>query len=92
MARYLRRLKWFIVAGTCLFTVAFGVLIYYRGGGSDGSANTSGMIGGQFLLGFAGGMFPYPTQALVQAATQHEHVAIITALYLSTYNIGSACK
>lgn len=78
IARYLRRLKWFIVAGTCLFMVAFGVLIYYRGGGNNGAANISGMIGGQFLLGFAGGMFPYPTQALVQAATSHENVAMIT--------------
>lgn len=61
IARYLRRLKWFIVAGTCLFMVAFGVLVYYRGGGNSGGASISGMIGGQFLLGFAGGMFPYPT-------------------------------
>lgn len=90
IARYIRRLKWIIVSGTLLFLVAMGVLVYYRGGGSDGSANISGMIGGQFLLGFAGGMFPYPTQALVQAASAHEHVAVITALYLSIYNVGSA--
>jgi SIT family siderophore-iron:H+ symporter-like MFS transporter len=59
VVRYFRRLKWFIVAGTCLYMVAFGMLIQYRGG--TGAANVSGMIGGQFMLGFAGGMFPYPT-------------------------------
>lgn len=83
-----RRLKWFIVAGTCLFAVAFGLLIRYRG--SPNSAGQSGVIGAQVLLGFAGGMFPYPAQASIQAATKHEHVAVITGLYLATYNIGSA--
>jgi len=83
-----RRLKWFIVAGTCLFMVAFGLLIEYRG--SPNSSGQSGVIGAQVLLGFAGGMFPYPAQASIQAATKHEHVAVITGLYLATYNIGSA--
>jgi SIT family siderophore-iron:H+ symporter-like MFS transporter len=27
----------------------------------------------------------------IQASTQHDHVAVITALYLATFNIGSAC-
>jgi SIT family siderophore-iron:H+ symporter-like MFS transporter len=83
-----RRLKWFIVAGTCLFLVAFGLLIHYRG--SPNSAGQSGVIGAQVLLGLAGGMFPYPAQASIQAATKHEHVAVITGLYLATYNVGSA--
>ena len=83
-----RRLKWFIVAGTCLFMVAFGLLIHYRG--SPSSPGQSGVIGAQVLLGIAGGMFPYPAQASIQAATKHEHVAVITGLYLATYNIGSA--
>jgi MFS transporter, SIT family, siderophore-iron:H+ symporter len=83
-----RRLKWFIVAGTCLFLVAFGLLIHYRG--SPTSSGQSGVIGAQVLLGFAGGLFPYPAQASIQAATKHEHVAVITGLYLATYNVGSA--
>lgn len=48
------------------------------------------MIGAQCLLGFAGGFFPYGTQALVQSASRHENLASITALYLASYNIGSA--
>ena len=83
-----RRLKWFIVAGTALFLVAFGLLIHYRG--STNSSGQSGVIGAQVLLGFAGGLFPYPAQASIQAATKHEHVAVITGLYLATYNVGSA--
>ncbi|EEU44939.1 uncharacterized protein NECHADRAFT_101741 [Fusarium vanettenii 77-13-4] len=83
-----RRLKMFIVAGTCLFLVAFGLLIRYRGDPS--SSNRSGVIGAQIVLGIAGGMFPYPAQASLQAYLQHEQLAIMTGLYLATYNIGSS--
>jgi len=83
-----RRLKWFIVAGTALFMVAFGVLIHYRG--TPSSAGKAGIIGAEVLLGFAGGMFPYPAQASIQAASKHEHVAVITGLFLACYNVGSA--
>jgi MFS transporter, SIT family, siderophore-iron:H+ symporter len=65
-----RRLKPFIVAGTCLFMVAFGLLIHFRGGTGNGSH--SGIIGAQICLGIAGGMFPYTAQASIQAATKHE--------------------
>jgi SIT family siderophore-iron:H+ symporter-like MFS transporter len=83
-----RRLKPFIVFGTCLFLVAFGLLIRFRGG--NGPANHSGIVGAQICLGIAGGMFPYPAQASIQAATKHEHVASVTGIFLATYNIGSA--
>ncbi|KAF2628569.1 siderochrome-iron transporter Sit1 [Macroventuria anomochaeta] len=87
MAVYrVRRLKPFILFGTCLFLVAFGLMIYYRGGvGTHG-----GIVGAQILLGIAGGFFPYAAQASIQAATSHEHVAVVTGLYLATYNVGTA--
>ncbi|KAK7421268.1 ferrioxamine B transporter [Neonectria magnoliae] len=84
----IRRIKMFIVAGTVLFLVAFGLLIRYRGDPS--SAGRSGVIGAQIVLGIAGGMFPYPAQASLQAYVKHEHVAVMTGLYLATYNVGSA--
>ncbi|KAF2014847.1 siderochrome-iron transporter-like protein Sit1 [Aaosphaeria arxii CBS 175.79] len=83
-----RRLKPFILFGTCLFMVAFGLLIHYRGG--SGRDVHNGIVGAQILLGIAGGFFPYPAQASIQAATKHEHVAVVTGIYLASYNIGSA--
>ncbi|KIL85295.1 mfs sit siderophore-iron:h+ symporter [Fusarium avenaceum] len=83
-----RRFKVFIVAGTCLFLVAFGLLIRYRGDPS--SSNQSGVIGAQILLGIAGGMFPYPAQASLQAYVTHERLAVMTGLYLALYQVGSA--
>ncbi|RGP65999.1 mfs sit siderophore-iron:h+ symporter [Fusarium sporotrichioides] len=84
----IRRLKFIIVGGTLLFMVAFGVLIMYPGGASTSSKD--GIIAAQILLGVAGGLFAYPTQASIQASASREHVAILTGLYLSFYNIGSA--
>ena len=83
-----RRLQAFIVTGTVLFLVAFGLLIRFRG--SPSASAHSGIIGAQLVLGIAGGLFPYPGQASIQAATRHEHVAVITGLYLSCYSIGAA--
>jgi len=45
----IRQLKPFIVSGTVLFMVAFGILIHFRGG--SGGSSHSGVIGGQVLLG-----------------------------------------
>ncbi|KAL1835284.1 hypothetical protein VTK73DRAFT_5836 [Phialemonium thermophilum] len=83
-----RRLKMFIVAGTMLFMVAFGLLIRFRGDSSGSSR--SGVIGAEVVLGIAGGLFPYPAQACLQAYLKHEQLAVMTGLYLATYNVGSA--
>jgi len=87
VVRHVRRAKWFVVAGTAIFVIAFGLLLRYR---SSEHGGLTGLIAGETLLGIGGGMFPYPTQMLVQSAVQHERLAIITSLYLATYSIGSA--
>lgn len=83
-----RRIKYFIVAGTCLFLAAFGLLITFNSGTSHRAQ--LGILGAQLLLGVAAGFCAYPTQASIQAATRHEHVSGITGLYLATFNIGNA--
>ena len=84
----IRRLKYFIVAGTCLFLASFGLMITFNSGTSHSAK--LGIIGAQLLLGVAAGFCAYPTQASIQAATKHEHVSGITGLYLATFNIGNA--
>ena len=83
-----RRLKFIIVVGTCIFMIAFGLLIKFSGGADSQSQN--GLIAAQVLIGLASGLFAYPTQASIQASATREHVAILTGLYLSFYNVGSA--
>lgn len=82
-----RRTKPFIVFGICCWFLSFGLLIYFCGN----SGSTRGIVGSLCLLGFGSGFFTYTTQASVQAATKtHARMAVITALYLSIYSIGSA--
>ncbi|CAO2651732.1 Nn.00g000150.m01.CDS01 [Neocucurbitaria sp. VM-36] len=84
----IRRLKPLVMIGTFLFLVAFGLLIYYRGGAT--TSEHVGIIAAQVILGVGGGLFPYPTLASIQAATRHEHVAVVTGLYFAVYNFGAA--
>ncbi|RDA91367.1 hypothetical protein CP533_0002 [Ophiocordyceps camponoti-saundersi (nom. inval.)] len=84
----IRRLKTVIVVGTCLFTAGLAVLYSFPGGADLRSA--TGVIAGQVLIGLASGFFAYPTQASIQASASRDHVAVMTGLYLSLYNIGSA--
>lgn len=84
----IRRLKHIIVGGTLLFMLAFILLIGHPGGAT--AQSRTGMMGAQVLLGLAGGLFAYPTQASIQASASRDHVAILTGLYLSFYNVGSA--
>lgn len=84
-----RRLKYFIVAGTALFMVAFGLLIRFRGSTGSESGKV-GVIAAQVVLGIAGGMFPYPAQASLQVELQHENLAVMTGVFLAMYNIGAA--
>nr|ODN90125.1 MFS transporter, SIT family, siderophore-iron:H+ symporter [Cryptococcus depauperatus CBS 7841] len=88
IARKVRRLKYFIVAGTLLFVLAFGLLIRYRGGYS--LSDFAGLVASEVILGIAGGMFPYPAQVMIQSAVQHERTAVVTSLYLASYSVGSA--
>lgn len=84
----IRRLKHIIVFGTVLFMLAFVLLIVNPGGANYESC--AGMIGAQVLMGIASGFFAYPTQASIQASASRDHVAILTGLYLSFFNLGSA--
>lgn len=50
LIRFVHRLKWFVVFGTGLSVVAFGILIRFRSADHGGVA---GLIAGEVLLGIA---------------------------------------
>ncbi|RMJ25932.1 transporter [Aspergillus sp. HF37] len=83
-----RRLKMFILSGTVIYMVAFGLLIKYRGSAS--SKDRVGVIAGQVLLGVGGALFSWPSQASMQAGLKHEHLAVMTGIFFASYNVGSA--
>lgn len=83
-----RRLKMFILAGSVIYMVAFGILIRYRGG-LTGNGQV-GVVAGQVLLGVGGALFSWPAQASMQAHIKHENLAVMTGTFLASYNVGSA--
>lgn len=83
---FVRRIKIFILFGTCIFMLGFGLLIRYRGGLDD----RVGLVAAECVLGVGGGLFSYPTQAVIQGFVPHEDMATITGLYLALYSVGSA--
>lgn len=47
------------------------------------------LFGAQILLGLAGSLLAYTTQASAQAATKRENMAVFTSIYLTSYNVDS---
>ncbi|CAO3618017.1 unnamed protein product [Cunninghamella blakesleeana] len=87
VVRYVRRVKWCAVMGSILYCLGLGLMIKFRTSRDNGYA---GVIGAQIVLGIGGGLIPYPVQAHIQTESKHEHVAIITAIFLTSRHIGSA--
>ncbi|KAL5594089.1 hypothetical protein BROUX41_001137 [Berkeleyomyces rouxiae] len=88
LIRRVRRLKFSVVTGTILMAVAFGMMMKFRG--SPNSFGKIGIIFCESILGFAGALYPYPTQAVLQARLKHEHQSSMLGLYLAMYQVGSA--
>ncbi|KAL6235274.1 hypothetical protein BDW75DRAFT_230455 [Aspergillus navahoensis] len=84
----IRRLKYFIVTGTVLFLVGFGLLIRYRSGA--GGSSRAGIIAAQVILGIAGGLSPYASLASLQVSLKHEAIGVMTGLFLACHSIGDA--
>ncbi|WVQ82131.1 hypothetical protein IAT38_004259 [Cryptococcus sp. DSM 104549] len=89
-ARYFRVLKPFIILGICIQILFTGLMIRFR----TSTNSTAELVVVQVLRGCGNGFIPYPTQAIIQAAAPHEHLAAITAGWLVVYylagGIGSA--
>lgn len=76
--------KWFVVAGSCLYTLGIGLMLGYRGD------NTRVIVFTQTLIGFGGGMLNVPAQVGVQASAGHQHVGTATAIFLTLISLGGA--
>jgi SIT family siderophore-iron:H+ symporter-like MFS transporter len=89
---FCKRVKAFIVFGTACWFIALGMLMHFRGSnnGIESEKYLNGVIGSLCLMGFGAGFFTYATQVSIAACTNHEYMAVIISLYLSSYNIGSA--
>lgn len=89
---YVRRVKGFIIFGVCMWFIALGLLVHYRGdnNGLESEKYINGVIGSLCLMGFGAGFFTYSTQVSIASVTSHEYMATVITLYLSSYNVGLA--
>ncbi|KDE07037.1 hypothetical protein MVLG_02615 [Microbotryum lychnidis-dioicae p1A1 Lamole] len=84
-ARYIRYLKPIILLGFAIEVLSFGLMIRYRQ--STNSQADLAMV--QIVRGFGVGCIGFPVQAAIQTVSKHEHIAAITAGYLTIYYLSS---
>ncbi|EHK97102.1 putative Siderophore iron transporter mirC [Glarea lozoyensis 74030] len=84
--KYTKYYKPFVVAGSLIYLMGIGLMIRYRSIG----ASTGSIVGTQIAVGIGGGMLNVPAQIGVQASTDHQHVAIATAVFLTCVELGGA--
>ena len=86
LIKYTKHNKPWVVFGSCIYLMGIGMMIKYR----SISASVGQIVGTQIALGIGGGMLNVPAQVCVQASTDHQHVAVATAVYLTCVEIGGA--
>ncbi len=84
--KYTKHYKYYITAGACIYLLGIGLMIRYRTEGSS----TGQIVGTQIAVGIGGGMLNVPAQLGVQAASSHQDVAAVTAIFLTIISIGGA--
>ncbi|KAG4432025.1 hypothetical protein IFR05_012489 [Cadophora sp. M221] len=84
--KYTKYYKPYVVFGTCIYIMGIGLMIRYRTMG----VSTATLVGTQIAVGVGGGMINVPAQLGVQASTDHQHVAVATAVLLTCVELGGA--
>ncbi|CZT03512.1 probable major facilitator protein MIRC (siderophore transporter) [Rhynchosporium agropyri] len=84
--KYSKYYKPYLVLGTCIYIMGIGLMIKYR----TIDASRGALIGSQIAVGVGGGMINVPAQLGVQASTDHQHVAVATAVFLTCVELGGA--
>lgn len=80
------RYKCFIIFGTLLYTLGYGLMIKYR----VENSSVGSIIANQILIGVGGGLINVPVQLGMQASVPHQNVAAVTAMFLVSIEVGGA--
>ena len=89
---YYRRSKGFVILGVCVWFIAMGLFVHFRGDndGIRGKYYRDGVAVGMCLMGFGVAFIARLVVVSAQACTNHEYTALIIAVFASLYSIGSA--
>lgn len=87
-----RRIKPFIVSGVLIWFIAMGLFVHFRGdnNGVDGKYFRDGIAVAMCILGLGLTFLNRPVSVSAQSCTNHEYMALVTALFASLYLTGNA--
>lgn len=88
--KFVKHTKPFIMLGAVIIVLANGLPIYLTNIGGTTIASEAAFITSKTLLGVGRGFAQVSLQVSLQAALQHEYVAVATAVYLSSLGFGSS--
>lgn len=89
----IRRTKALILFGCGVLFIAMGLFVHFRGDNDGIRAKyyRDGLAIAFSIDGFGNAFFMRPVGVSMQACTNYEYMATITALFAALYNIGGAC-
>lgn len=89
---WVRRTKGFVIFGICVWFIAMGLFVHFRGdnNGINAKYYRDGVAIGMCLLGFGQGFFNRIVSVSAQTCTNHEYMAAVTGMFTAIYQIGGA--
>lgn len=84
--RSIKRYRFFVTGGACVYLFGLILMLFYRVEG----ASTAVLAGTTAVVGMGGGMINIPAQLGMQASASHGEVAAATAIFLTFLEIGGA--
>lgn len=87
-----KRTKMFVIFGNCVMFIAMGLFVHFRGSNDGYRAKyyRDGVAISMCIMGFASVFFNRVVFVSIQACTNHEYMAMVTALFAAFYQIGAA--
>lgn len=90
LMKYTKRAKIYVYIGVPMVCLGQGLMIYFVNRPNDGYTNEASFITAKVIFGVGRGFYQTASQVLVQAVARKQEVAVATALFLATMNIGAA--
>lgn len=90
LMKYTKRGKIYVYIGVPMVVLGQGLMIYFVNRPNQGHTNEASYIVAKVIFGIGRGFYQTSSQVIVQAVCKKQQVAVATALFLATMNIGGA--
>lgn len=90
LMKYTKRAKIYVYVGVPMVVLGQGLMIHLVNPKNGFQTNQASFIAAKVIFGVGRGFYQTASQVLVQAVVKKQEVAVATALFLATMNIGAA--